>query len=140
MVNSGVSIYANADSASEVDSNAIDDLANDDSNESIALTSSSGFDLTRSIINISEHLVSKYSDYTWYQDNYTSTKDVSSAIPINMQGINFPKSEIQQAIINTGVASSYGGCGPIAMMGILDYFARYLGYNEIMEDPYRFTS
>lgn len=129
-VNSGVSIYANADSDSQVDSEAIDDLANDDSDEAIPLSSSSGSDFSYPITNITEHLVAEYSNYTWYKDNCYSTKDVSSAIPINMQGIRFPSSDIQQAIINTGVASSYGGCGPIAMMGILDYFARCIICNK----------
>lgn len=135
LLNNGVVIYAHADSDSTLESEVIGDLTNENDDEIFALTSSGGTDFSGTIDNLTTYFDSAYPDFTWYQDNCNSTKDVSSAIPINMQGINFPKSEIQQAIINTGVASSYGGCGPIAMMGILDYFARYLGYNEIMEDP-----
>lgn len=52
-----------------------------------------------------------------------------------MQGMLFPEADFNQAIVNTEVASTYGSCSPIAMMGALDYFARYLGYNEIIDDP-----
>lgn len=80
-------------------------------------------------------LESKYPDYTWFTAENATTKLVSNNIPINMQGTNFPSSDIQTAIIKTEVKSSYGGCGPIAMMGMIDYFSRYLGYTELIADP-----
>ena len=96
---------------------------------------SSGLDFSNTITNISTYLNNNYSDYTWYQDDECSTKMISNEIPINMQGVLFPEADINQAIVNTEVASTYGGCVPIAMMGVLDYFARYLGYDEIIDDP-----
>lgn len=47
----------------------------------------------------------------------------------------FPQSDINTAINTSGIASSYGGCGPIAMMGIMDYFARNKNYSSIMNNP-----
>ena len=96
---------------------------------------SSGLDFSNTITNISTYLNNNCSDYTWYQDDECSTKMISNEIPINMQGVLFPEADINQAIVNTEVASTYGGCVPIAMMGVLDYFARYLGYDEIIDDP-----
>ena len=54
-----------------------------------------------------------------------------------MQSTYFPEADIDRAIIAAGVENetSYGGCGPIAALGIMDYFARYLGYDEIISDP-----
>lgn len=92
-----------------------------------------------SIEDIKSHLERQYPGYDWvrYDDKCALTSDVSGQIPIEMQSDYFPKDDIQAAIDLAGVRdkTSYGGCGPIAMMGILDYFARYLGYDEIMEDP-----
>lgn len=81
------------------------------------------------------HFRNKYPSYTWSILSENTTKNVSNHIPVNMQNVEFPKEDIQQAIINSGSNSSYGGCGPIAMIGLLDYFARYLGYIEIMDNP-----
>lgn len=47
----------------------------------------------------------------------------------------FPNSDIDTAIKTSGIASSYGGCGPIAMMGIMDYFARYKNNSSIISNP-----
>ena len=54
-----------------------------------------------------------------------------------MNGKSFPREDIEAAIkiANVSNYTSYGGCGPIASMGILDYFARYLGYDEIIKEP-----
>lgn len=85
------------------------------------------------------YLNEKYSNYYWVrdEDNTALTSDVSNAIPIEMQSKLFSDKEIEEAIIKSNVQkyTSYGGCGPIAVMGILEYFARYLNYNEIIKDP-----
>lgn len=47
----------------------------------------------------------------------------------------FPSSDIETAVHTSGIESCYGGCGPIAMIGILDYFSRYRNYTSIMNDP-----
>lgn len=76
-----------------------------------------------------------YPNYSWSMLDGNTTSSVSNAIPINMQGTAFPQADIQTALAQTGVVSDYGGCGPIAMMGIMDYFSRYLGYTELIADP-----
>lgn len=81
-------------------------------------------------------LEDKYSDYTWLNRGKKRTSDVTGAIPLNMKGPNFPASDFDAAVEASGIVSSYGGCGSIAMVGILDYFARFLNYSEIMADPY----
>ena len=63
------------------------------------------------------------------------TADVTNAIPLNVNeigsGLPFNQEEIKKAIKKANVENktSYGGCGPIALMGILDYFARYIGFD-----------
>lgn len=89
--------------------------------------------------NVLDYLEEKYylsSGWTMVNDN--STEKVSGYKPIEMKGADtdlFPTSDIEAAIQASGVASSYGGCGPIAMMGMLDFFARYKGYTSITKDP-----
>lgn len=140
-INNGVNVHASEGNITDDESETIDYLIDEGIEATVVLTSSgggsssSGIDFSNYINNISTYLTNNYSDYTWYQGSGYSTKMVSNEIPINMQGALFPKADLDQAIDNTGIASTYGGCGPIAMMGVLDYFARYLGYNEIIEDP-----
>jgi len=92
-----------------------------------------------SILDVKEYLEDKYSDYYWIcnDDECALTSDVSSNIPIEMQSSAFPRTDIEEAITAANVEgyTSYGGCGPIAAMGISDYFARYLGYDEIIDNP-----
>lgn len=94
--------------------------------------------VSNAISDVERHLNEKYPEYYWLLDNSKtgSTMNVSNQIPIEMQSSKFTKSEIEEAIkiANVEGYTSYGGCGPIASMGILDYFARYLGYNEIISD------
>ena len=81
---------------------------------------------------ISQYFLAKYpASSNWN----CVTKKQTPYKPVEVQSANFPESDIQAAIAKSGVESSYGGCGPIAMMGIMDYFARYLGYTSIMNDP-----
>lgn len=92
-----------------------------------------------SISNVENYLNDNFSDYHWIRDDERCalTSDVSNRIPIEMQSIYFPKEDIDRAIAASGVENrtDYGGCGPIASLGIMDYFARYLGYDEIMDNP-----
>ena len=87
------------------------------------------------ITNVSDHLSKHYPNYLWRKTDGNSTRSISNGIPVNVNGNAFPKSEILTAIEHTGVSSGYGGCGPIAIMGVMDYFSRYLGYTEYIEDP-----
>lgn len=95
--------------------------------------------ISDSIRSVENYLNDKYSEYYRIRDDdqCALTSDVSNNIPIEMQSSDFPASDIDEAIIVAGVGNqtSYGGCGPIASLGIMDYFARYLGYNEIIDDP-----
>jgi hypothetical protein len=95
--------------------------------------------ISDSILDVETYLEKNYSDYYWIRNDAECalTSDVSNNIPIEMQSSAFPRADIEEAIVAAGVEgkTSYGGCGPIAAMGIMDYFARYLGYNEIIDDP-----
>lgn len=84
-----------------------------------------------------DYLEETYSQYEWTLMEDYSTSFASGAIPIDIgsSGV-FGEDVIDEAIEIVGVQNTYGGCGPRAMMGILDYFARFLGYTEISEDMY----
>lgn len=103
--------------------------------DEISYSKNSSGSSSNGIENVKDYLSKTYTNYIWQKAEGKTTKDVTNAIPINVCGSNFPSTEIATAIENTGVPSSYGGCGPIAMMGVLDYFSRYLGYKEIINDP-----
>lgn len=99
-----------------------------------------GDNISADITNIPAFLSENYPSYAWWKDseNSASTADVSNAIPVKMRSESgYPDTDIEQALKNTGLyeKTSYGGCGPIAALGILDYFGRYLGYHEIIEPP-----
>lgn len=101
---------------------------------SVQSANSDGIDHSEKIENISGELEKNYPQYNWSLTHHNTTENVTKTIPINVQGIAFPKSEVLEAVANTGIASSYGGCGAIAMMGVLEYFARAFGYTEIIAD------
>ncbi len=108
-------------------------------NEEITPLSSDTFYATLENENdILNELNNNYSDYNIFsEEKLISTKAISNAEPLNVKSIysnRFNKTEIDVALANSTSISSYGGCGPIAMIGILDYFATYLGYNEIMDN------
>ncbi len=88
------------------------------------------------IENSRQYLENNYSNFTWLKRGNRLTSDVTGAIPLNMKGPDFPASDFEAAVEASDIVSSYGGCGSIAMVGILDYFARFLNYSEIMADPY----
>ncbi len=132
-----------------MEQNSIDDwdsyynyLLNEESESANSYDTKSGNvsgSVSDAIDNLSDYLNKNYSNYDWFKDDDNSalTSDVSKAIPIEMQTTLFRTEEIEEAIIASGVEgyTAYGGCGPIAAMGILDYFARYLDYKEIISDP-----
>lgn len=54
---------------------------------------------------------------------------VTKVLPYDIQNNTFPESLVlgelaKVKIVKPEITSSYGGCGPIAMMGIIEYFAR----------------
>lgn len=108
-----------------------------DYSETIPITfGSSGSDPSTAITNTTEYLEQEYGNVIWISTETKKTSDVSNAIPLNMKGPSFPSADFDEAVRRSGISSSYGGCGSIAMVGILDYFARYLGYNTITKDPF----
>lgn len=80
-----------------------------------------------------------YKSSQWQIIQTKSTEDVHGFKPIEMKGASFPEEDILSAIETSGSKSTYGGCGPIAMMGIMDFYARYFDYTTIMKDPYLST-
>ncbi|MDE7100929.1 MAG: InlB B-repeat-containing protein, partial [Anaeroplasmataceae bacterium] len=63
------------------------------------------------------------------------TKQVSGKNIIEMKSSDFTGREISEAIQKTGVKSTYGGCGSIAMMGVMHYLSDALGYSQIIDNP-----
>ncbi len=90
------------------------------------------------IIDVSATLAERYPNYVWSRNDALckDTNRVSGYEPIEMKRFYYTRSELNQAIAMAGVQdkTDYGGCGPIAAIGVLDYFARYLGYSEIIDD------
>lgn len=77
-----------------------------------------------------------YNDYTWSLiDDYDLTC-VSASRPVTIGGNYFTDGDMEAALKQINSSSSYGGCGPRAIIGILDYLARYKNYTEIMANPY----
>lgn len=89
---------------------------------------------------LSSWLKRNYNNYNWLRENGKSntTETTTSSKPIEMLSSDFSTSDLKAAINNAGLANvtSYGGCGPIAMLGIFDYFSRCLGYDELIPDVY----
>lgn len=82
------------------------------------------------------YLKNKYGTQNWNKGEHNTTEIVSNGIPIEMQGENhYEESVIKEICSELGLKTTYGGCGPIAMIGMADFFARYLGYTEIIENP-----
>lgn len=94
----------------------------------------------KAITNPKSELESEFPEYRWVKTKSKTTDMVSNAIPINVQDELFPKEEVLIAKDIAGSKSKYGGCGPIAMLGILDYFARYMGFKEIIDDVFHLKS
>lgn len=90
------------------------------------------------ITNLSRHLSHYFPSYAWScnASKSSETSKVAGHIPINMQEDSYSEEELQAAIVRASLeeTTNYGGCGPIAAIGALDYFARYLGYAEIIDD------
>jgi len=62
-------------------------------------------------------------------------EEISDKNPIEMYSGDFPQKDIKDVLTALGIGGDYAGCGPVAMLGILDYFSRSLGYFEIIDDP-----
>lgn len=77
-----------------------------------------------------------YPEYSWQLADLYELSHVSGHQPVSIGSDSFPESDVVSALAGTTVENStYGGCGPRAIIGILDYYARYLGYSEFMANP-----
>lgn len=94
--------------------------------------------------NIKTRLAEKYLGHTWQKSPYLkrSVQDLSGEEPVDMQANNsfFPQADVLEGLRqakeeNFMIETEYGGCGPIAVIGVFDYLARTFGYKEIMNNP-----
>ena len=76
-----------------------------------------------------------YPDFNWVLTEGYNVKNATGNIPLNVQGSLFPYSDIIEAVNESSIESAYGGCGPIALIGIIDYYSRYLNYSEFIAKP-----
>lgn len=79
------------------------------------------------------YLDSKYKgiDIDWKINDSNETENITGKSPIEMKSDDFPNSVILDAVEYLNLPSSYGGCGPIASMGIVEYFANTFIYDEL---------
>lgn len=86
-----------------------------------------------------DYLQKNYSSYSnWDYVCGNTTVTTTGIIPIEMQDINtFPFDDIDVALKKLNLPSSYGGCGPIAMMGMVEYFARLYGFADTTNEVVR---
>ncbi len=95
------------------------------------------------IIDPIDHLGKVYensTNWTLISNLSKSTADTYGGNPVEAGSVNSGSSlmyddELAMAINLSGVVSSYGGCGPIALIGVLDYLSREVGYRSILSDP-----
>ena len=118
------------------DDNPFDNNITEISPQNIGGGGSISIDDSSLIEDIEAHLIKKFNTSNWSLKKSESTEKLLGIKPIEMQSNDFPKSEILTVVKNLNLESSYGGCGPIAMIGMADYFARCLNFNEIMQNPY----
>lgn len=88
------------------------------------------------IYEVDVYLKQKYGTNDWTKGKHNTTETISRGIPIEMQ--NTSQYDMIGRICedpNMDLDSSYGGCGPIAMIGMADFFSRIYGYKEIINNP-----
>lgn len=69
--------------------------------------------------------------HNWKLLNKTTVDNITDCSVADVQNKMFKKDIIQSALSASNSYSSYGGCGPIAMMGIIDYFANVFPHLHI---------
>lgn len=95
---------------------------------------------------VRDHLTKKHpsvNSNSWFKSASNSTEKITGNITVEMKGKDFPEAIIKDGIQQLKaegftLETSYGGCGPIATMGIVEYFARTfpyynIGYNSYIE-------
>lgn len=85
--------------------------------------------------NVESYLQAKYGTQNWHKENHNTTEKVLGVKPIEMQSNIFESDRLDNAMIAAGKKTKYAGCGPVAIIGMVDFFARYFGYSEISINP-----
>lgn len=67
----------------------------------------------------------------WNIKNLSETSNIIGSIPIEMKSNDFPMKPIEDALEELDLSSTYGGCGPIVTMGIVEYFANTFIYSKL---------
>ena len=81
------------------------------------------------------NLEAEYPGYTFSMAESHETSEASGAIPLEMNEAPYPPSFFNDVIEEVpNMNASYAGCGPIAMVGIMDYFSRYLNYTTLISN------
>ena len=84
---------------------------------------------------IEAHFEFVYPDSQSEMNHSVSTKDVTNYEPLNiLYEYRYNDADELAVARNRNGIDHYGGCGPIAMIGILDYLAVAFDYNEIIQD------
>ena len=86
-------------------------------------------------IDVEKYLQTKYGIQNWYKENSNTTEKVLGIKPIEMKSSAFLGARLDNAMIAAEKKTTYPGCGPVAIIGMVDFFARCFGYNEISVNP-----
>lgn len=84
---------------------------------------------------VEPHLTSRFPDYTTWTKVANGSNSVAFSygdIPVEISEWD---SDIQVAKDLAGLNQNYIGCGPLALVSQLDYFARNVGYTSLAKDP-----
>ncbi|MBQ9456888.1 MAG: InlB B-repeat-containing protein [Bacilli bacterium] len=100
-------------------------------------------DYTASVVNavgsssISSFLEYKYPySYSWSEIDSGSITSVTGYGFDNIPSSNFPQTDLETGLTLSNSVSSYGGgCGPIAMIGVMFELASHHGYTNLMSMP-----
>ena len=78
-------------------------------------------------------LENTYPQYTFSTFVHHEINEACVANPLNVGSTPYDDYDVLIPALNlSGLNTSYAGCGPNAMVGILDYFSRYLNYTQII--------
>ena len=88
------------------------------------------------IRNASEYFSEKYYESSgWHRVSSDFTSYHTKGKPVEVGSELFPKEDINVAIGTSGISSTYGGCGPLAMIGVLDHMSRNMDYSSTIDNP-----
>ena len=101
----------------------------------IKTRANSGVDFEGDSYNPRNALKRMYGDeYTWRFVDIRTIDDITNHQILEVQSDDFGEDIINGEMANLGIYKPYAGCGPIAMMGIVEYFSRLCPQLEIVKD------